>query len=345
MILVSFVIPIYNTPLELLERGLDRIIECGNEHFETILVDDGSTNGADEICDRYKNRYHDLTVIHQDNSGVSVARNAGIMASKGKYIIFVDPDDLMNVDAFNSDIFREENADLLIFDYIRELSNGEKTVISFEKNTIVYEELIKNVLFDKNIYGDYYAGSIWAKAFRRGFLIDNHLTFNPELRKAQDRVFMLYVYDNTNSIKYLPIKAYTYYENMKSICNAYKPGAYIRSESFIKTVDSYLHQNKRIGKTLKDRVLSKVYMNGFFEMLYLDFFNLNNRESLWRRLKMAKDEYEKINVHDKLCLGSAKEFNSNVEKTKYILIKYRRLFLLNVMVRYRQYVRHNRGTE
>lgn len=339
MILVSFIIPVYNTPLDLLERGLNRFIQYANEYYETIIIDDGSTNGAEKICDRYKELNHRFKVIHQDNSGVSVARNVGIHSASGKYIVFVDPDDLINEEAFNTELYSDEKADLVLFDYIREFSNGEKNNVIFGTSNIVYDELIKNVLFDQNIYGDYYAGAIWAKAFKRSFLIDNHLEFNPSLRKAQDRVFMLSVYDNTECIKYIPIKSYNYYENMESICNAYKPGSYIRSESFLSAVDSFIVKNNRIDKVLKNRILSKVYMNVFFEMVYLDFFNLNNKESLRCRLKKAKYEYVKLNIHDKLCFSSTKDYGSKIEKIKFILIRNRWLLLLNNLVRYRQYKR------
>ena len=94
-IAISVVVPIYNTKpylVECIESILDQKI---NVPIEVLLIDDGSTDGCGEICDKYAARDTRVRVIHQENQGLSVARNAGINAARGRYYAFIDSDDVV----------------------------------------------------------------------------------------------------------------------------------------------------------------------------------------------------------------------------------------------------------
>ena len=94
-IAISVVVPIYNTKpylVECIESILDQKI---NVPIEVLLIDDGSTDGCGEICDKYAARDARVRVIHQENQGLSVARNAGINAARGRYYAFIDSDDVV----------------------------------------------------------------------------------------------------------------------------------------------------------------------------------------------------------------------------------------------------------
>ena len=95
---ISVIVPIYNA-----EKYLDRCFstKLGQTFtdFELILVDDGSTDGSGEICDRLAQSDARVRVIHKPNGGVSSARNVGIDKSRGKKIVFVDADDDIPINA------------------------------------------------------------------------------------------------------------------------------------------------------------------------------------------------------------------------------------------------------
>ena len=92
MIKISVIIPIYNME-EYLPQCLDSIVSQTLREIEILCIDDGSTDGSEEVLKLYCNRDSRIRVIKQNNQGVSCARNLGIEEASGKYVIFMDPDD------------------------------------------------------------------------------------------------------------------------------------------------------------------------------------------------------------------------------------------------------------
>lgn len=90
---VSIIIPVHNTPEEYLRECLHSVLRQDYTNWEAILIDDGSTSGAERICDEYAAKDARFCVIHQRQSGVSAARNAGMAAANGDWLIFLDSDD------------------------------------------------------------------------------------------------------------------------------------------------------------------------------------------------------------------------------------------------------------
>jgi len=89
---LSIIVPIYNVE-QYLRKCVDSLLVQDYEDYEIILVDDGSTDGCPQICDSYSDIYDNIRVVHQDNGGLSAARNAGLKEAKGEYVCFVDSDD------------------------------------------------------------------------------------------------------------------------------------------------------------------------------------------------------------------------------------------------------------
>jgi len=98
---LSIVLPVYQVGMYLREC-LDSILQQNYAHFELILVDDGSTDESGEICDEYAQLDHRVRVIHQQNAGQSAARNRGIDLAAGRYIGFVDSDDWIDADMYQT---------------------------------------------------------------------------------------------------------------------------------------------------------------------------------------------------------------------------------------------------
>ena len=87
--MISVIVPVYNVT-NYISRCVESVLCQSMQDFELILVDDGSTDGSGEICDSYANKDDRICVIHQENQGLSAARNRGLKEAKGEYIAFID---------------------------------------------------------------------------------------------------------------------------------------------------------------------------------------------------------------------------------------------------------------
>ena len=143
MMKVSIIVPVYNVE-RYLRACLDSIAELRAFSWEAILVDDGSTDASGAICDEYAARDPRFKVIHQQNAGVSAARNAGLRRAQGEWIWFVDSDDTINPDFEIAHPEAMERADYVLFD-LRTFRDGEAAeALAHQVGTVADERLGKN---------------------------------------------------------------------------------------------------------------------------------------------------------------------------------------------------------
>ena len=175
---LSFIVPVFNTE-EYLAQCLDSLLAQDIADYEILCVDDGSTDDSAAILDAYAHSHSNLLVIHQPNSGVAAARNAGLSAARGKYIWFVDSDDLIRENVLSMLVRRleETDCDLLEiggYQFVRTLSDEEKAMGS---------QLPDNVPGPGSV--------VWRSLIRREFLQRHDLRFrHPELTHGEDGQFM-----------------------------------------------------------------------------------------------------------------------------------------------------------
>lgn len=216
--LISIIIPVYNVE-PFIRRCLDSIINQTYSNLEIVLIDDGSTDRSGLICDEYKNKDKRITIIHQKNQGLSMARNAGLNICKGEYIVFVDSDDFVDpkfVEILHRNLIKN-NADISIcsaFEIIdNNLTNMDlcgEGIISYKsiKRPFVWNKLYKKELFiDIRFKANSYCEDLWI--------------FYPLLSRARKIVGTLeclYYYNRCNSA------SITHITNNKSAidrCEAY----------------------------------------------------------------------------------------------------------------------------
>ncbi len=117
--LISVIVPVYNVD-EFLDACLQSIVDQSYPRLEILVVDDGSTDGSGDKCDRWAERDERIRVIHQPNGGLSSARNTALDAMSGDWVIMVDSDDVLHPDAASTllDAIRREQADIVVGDYV-----------------------------------------------------------------------------------------------------------------------------------------------------------------------------------------------------------------------------------
>lgn len=111
---VSVVIPVYNVECYL-ERCVQSVLRQTYRDFEIILVDDGSTDGSGSLCDQLAQQDSRIRVVHQQNQGLSAARNQGVRCANGEYIAFLDSDDEWLLEDGLETILVEDSPDLIVF--------------------------------------------------------------------------------------------------------------------------------------------------------------------------------------------------------------------------------------
>lgn len=173
--LISIIIPVYN-PGEHLKKCMDSILHQTYRNLEIILIDDGSSDGSELLCDEFSSLDHRVKCIHQKNKGVSAARNRGIQVSSGDYYHFLDSDDYMDPYAYEHMIgmIQEKGCDAVTFEYyitfpdheIRNCLDGSKygmffgadiqknlmTGMQFCSTKLLSKKLIEGMFFREDIY-------------------------------------------------------------------------------------------------------------------------------------------------------------------------------------------------
>ncbi|WP_435645152.1 glycosyltransferase family 2 protein [Butyricicoccus porcorum] len=137
--LISVVVPVYNIE-QYIDKCISSILNQTYRNLEVILVDDGSPDNCPMICDAWAVKDNRITVIHKENGGLSDARNAGMAASSGKYIAFVDGDDYIEVELYQRllQAIQNNNAQIAICSIRKEWSDG-KTELFGDQDFHIYE--------------------------------------------------------------------------------------------------------------------------------------------------------------------------------------------------------------
>ncbi|MCQ2080757.1 MAG: glycosyltransferase [Lachnospiraceae bacterium] len=182
---ISVIVPAYNIE-KYLPRCLDSIIAQTYENLEIILVDDGSTDNTPKICDEYASKDSRITVIHQENKGLSGARNSALKIVMGDYIGYVDGDDYIDPSMYELMLkaMEENDADLSVCGYEQVGEDARKVEFSGETYILSKEEALDAYIQDNRSFHIY--NSVWSKLFKKE-LIDG-VTF-PVGRNSEDIMY------------------------------------------------------------------------------------------------------------------------------------------------------------
>lgn len=219
--LVSIIIPVYNVELYL-SKCIDSILAQSFTDWECILVDDGSKDKSGSICDNYALKDNRIKVIHQNNSGVSIARQVGIDNVCGEYSIHIDPDDWIESNMLEElyNKAKSDDADMVICDYFKH-EGGVQQYINQRPNLLEPIKIIEQML-TTNMYPPLY-GSCWNKLVRCSCFnsSDNLIRFEPnDLSLGEDVVFNCRLLMSTvHRVSYLNKAFYHYEVRSNSLCS------------------------------------------------------------------------------------------------------------------------------
>lgn len=181
-VLLSFIVPVYNVE-KYIENCIKSILKQSYDNIEVILVDDGSPDASPKILDEYAKIDQRVKVIHQENAGVSSARNAGLDIANGQYVLFVDADDYIEPD------YAKYFLDLALKNNV-EIAYGRCCYsLSSSKDVLDTIEIISSAKAMEEIYLGGINVAVWNKIYRRDFLTKNNIRFNPEIWYGEGMLF------------------------------------------------------------------------------------------------------------------------------------------------------------
>ena len=217
--LITVIVPVYNVE-KYLRRCLDSIIGQTYQNLEILCIDDGSIDNSGEICEQYAARDARIKVIHQENQGLSTARNRGLDAAEGEYIAFVDSDDYILEDMYKKMLAKllDYNVDLCVCQWQYEFSDGRQVVKKQNIDPAIYGRKA-SLEFARFLYmGNYESGVVvaaWNKLYRRA-LFD---TIRFEGRIHEDEAFSGRIMAKNISVYVMEEQFYVYAQNGDSLTN------------------------------------------------------------------------------------------------------------------------------
>lgn len=273
---LSIIIPVYNVS-DYLNRCLESITSnySFDSNVEIILVDDGSTDGSSDICEIWSEKYSYIRTIHKENGGLSSARNKGINIAKGRFLSFIDSDDVV-ADGFINMILKflkeNKNLDVLIFDYQRVSNKYTEKKKNYSTCELITKkdalELLISTRHDTEKIsntGNYAWNKIYSRKLFEGVRY-------PENRNYEDIATTYKLLDNADKIYLTDSILYYYTDNPNSIVNDLKNTKNIKD-----LICSRLEQLEFFKKSNYKKIYIESYgqLVGICVQFMHEFYNFN----------------------------------------------------------------------
>lgn len=216
--MISIIIPVYNKET-CLRRCVDSVLNQTYRELEIILVDDGSTDNSGIICDDYADLDRRVKVIHKKNGGVSSARNVGLKNVSGEFIGFIDSDDFINENMYETlyEAIINSNSNVVMCNYNKIIDENVIHVDNFfDKNIVSGSEFLESVFRIKNM------GVLWNKLFRRDMFFCNgiSLLFDESISLCEDVLLLTKMLKKEKNIYLCRDYLYNYVFNNDSLCHS-----------------------------------------------------------------------------------------------------------------------------
>ena len=246
----SIIVPIYKVEAYL-HQCIDSILAQTYSNFELILVDDGSPDNCGKICDEYAQKDSRIKVIHQRNSGVTIARKTGVRNATGKYVCWVDGDDYIASTLLQKmhDIIEKYNPDMVALGFKRVNNNG--TALEITTNKLVNDRLYstsEDTFYDRLVcipnvgYLNYgvIQPSIWSKVTKREIIATAMLSVPDEISMGEDVAATNQALCQCNTVYVSGCTEYYYRYNESSLSNTFKRDTLHRRQVLFEFMNTHM---------------------------------------------------------------------------------------------------------
>lgn len=262
---VSVIIPVYNAK-HFLHECINSLLTQSLRECEFIFVNDGSSDSSLEIIEEFARKDARIKIFNQENKGISKARNAGLNIAKGEYVGFLDNDDYVKHDMFETLYVNAKNLDLDVVisktilgrdgKYIVK-ENGFQTDIVYDQN-FSSTEIIKNLLRVEDLF------AVWNKLYKRDFIIVNKIHFPKNRDIEEDNMFNIQAFNAANKVLFLEYSGYYYREVVTS-----KSRLTLENDYFAKALEKYnFDYKKEYNLTISDDEFEKLKAIRFIQRVF-----------------------------------------------------------------------------
>ena len=242
MELITVIIPVYNVE-KYLSRCVLSVINQTYKNLEIILVDDASPDNCPQICDDFAKKDSRIKVIHKQNEGLGLSRNAGLNVAGGEYVTFIDSDDFITENHIENlyNCIKKHSADAVIGAHTIVSANGAKTEKSLNLNEGAYEEreIINQIVLPLIGTAPEYYNDIQINAsccmnlYNLNLIRKYNLMFISERQAVgEDLFFNLNFFTKSKRVAAINETGYCYFENINSISRKYTPERLERTVGF-----------------------------------------------------------------------------------------------------------------
>lgn len=322
----SIIIPVYDSE-KYLNRCIDSVLSQTKDDFELILIDDGSKDKSADICKAYEQKDKRVKYVRQENTGVSAARNKGVSIASGEYIGFIDSDDEICPDMYETLLSGIEKncADIVICDMVTVYSNGateEDTLPNLPPDKIIK---VKEIHPEQLLYT---AGSACRCIYKKTLFEDENIRFPVGIKLSEDRIFNILAMGHSDSIYYKKTALYLRHVIISSAVNKYH-GDYFTT--VIRAAEKTEEALTRCGFDAKFvEMYGKQTVNGAMSAVYNEFHK-----------DCKKNFSQKISAVREICenerVQRALEAHGNDFKCK--LMKKKKVYLLALLAKVRSMVK------
>ncbi|MCM1063462.1 MAG: glycosyltransferase [Eubacterium sp.] len=311
--LVSVIVPHYKVPLQYVDECINSIVCQTYRNLEILLIDDGNEKELADQLDKYEACDDRIRVIHQENAGVSCARNHGMSESSGKWIVFCDPDDYMALDEVEVllNAAKREQVDIVFAGYhkLSEKDNDEKAdickILEHEELGLIVRRMLK--LYPIKLSG-YNIGfyTIWGKIYRADVIRD--IRFPEGIHPDEDSIFNIYALSATDRVACLNQKLHYYRDNWGNGCTSvFRPNGHWNHQRTRKEIKRYIENKYGSMKDYySEKELAELCMQELAWVCRQWIFNRNNPRSYEDKKKelfkyiSKMPHYENVKMDD-LC--------------------------------------------
>lgn len=287
MSLISVIVPIYNVE-KYLDKCIESIVNQTYKNLEIILVDDGSPDNCPKICDEWAEKDNRIKVVHKENGGAGSARNAGLEASSGEWIGFVDGDDSIDEDFYEALLDKSNDG------YYDVVACGFK-YISKDKTRLSDNYYNEEHVFTKDeLLTEYFefCKSQWVSFCNKIIkkVLFNNLKF-PEGRYFEDWTLAPMVYYNADKILYLPEYKYNYFIRQGSAMRTETIKRYL--DCVLADYDHYTFFNNRNIDIYNDKI--KVFITSDFKKCVKVYGGAKDKPLLkeaYAKCRLLNDNYK-----------------------------------------------------